>query len=62
MSNNQSSRGGFREGAGRKANDRNVQLLVRITQQAMDKLNTLTSNKSEYIDHLILQQHAQEAL
>lgn len=47
------NRGGFREGAGRPKNDRSISLSVRITQEAMDKLNALTTNKSEYIDNLI---------
>ena len=41
---------------GRPANDRSVMLSVRITQEAMDKLNRLTSNKAEYIDTLIKKQ------
>ncbi len=41
---------------GRPANDRSVTLSVRITQEAWDKLNRLTKNKSEYIDHLIKEQ------
>lgn len=51
-----STRGGRRSGAGRPANERSISLMVRITQEAMDKLNRLTSNKSEYIDNLIKQQ------
>ena len=47
--------GGSR-GGGRPRNDRSVSLSVRITQEAMDKLNTLTKNKSEYIDELIMKQ------
>ncbi len=47
--------GGSR-GGGRPRNDRNITLSVRITQKAMDRLNQLTNNKSEYIDQLILQQ------
>lgn len=41
---------------GRPANDRSVMLSVRITQEAMDKLNRLTKNKAEYIDTLIKEQ------
>ena len=41
---------------GRPANDRSVTVSVRITQEAVDKLNRLTNNKSEYIDSLIKQQ------
>lgn len=47
--------GGSR-GGGRPKNDRNIMLSVRITQEAMDKLNSLTKNKAEYIDKLILAQ------
>lgn len=47
-------RGGRREGAGRKANDRSIPVLVRITKEAADKLNTV-GNKSEFIDNLIKQ-------
>ena len=47
-------RGGRREGAGRKANDRSIPVLVRITIEASDKLNTV-GNKSEFIDNLIKQ-------
>lgn len=53
---NEKNHGGRRENAGRKANDRSIPLLVRITQEAADKLSRLTSNKSEYIDNLIKQQ------
>ena len=49
-------RGGYRPKAGRPANDRSVTLSVRITQEAMEKLNRLTRNKSEYIDQLIREQ------
>lgn len=48
--------GGARDGAGRHSSGRNVPLMVRITQEANDKLNRLTDNKSEYIDTLIKQQ------
>ena len=41
---------------GRPANDRSITLSVRITQEAVDKLNRLTRNKSEYIDKLIKEQ------
>lgn len=52
----QPKRGGFRPGAGRPAGERTVMLSVRISQQAMDILNSKTGNKSEYIDGLIKQQ------
>jgi len=41
---------------GRPANDRSITVSVRITQEAVDKLNRLTRNKSEYIDTLIKKQ------
>jgi hypothetical protein len=53
---NQSSRGGRRSGAGRPANDRNVMVSVRLSQEAVDKLNRLTNNKAEYLDRLIKEQ------
>ena len=53
MEEKQKTRGGRRAGAGRPANDRSISLTVRITQEAMDKLNRMTSNKSEFIDRLI---------
>jgi len=49
-------RGGYRPNAGRPATDRKVPLSVRISQEAMDKLETLTDNKSQYIDELIKNQ------
>ncbi len=45
-------RGGARQGAGRKTNDRNYPLHVRISREANDLLATIP-NKSEYIDNLI---------
>lgn len=53
---NQSNRGGRRSGAGRPANDRNVMVSVRLSQEAVDKLNRLTNNKAEYLDRLIKEQ------
>lgn len=47
--------GGSREGAGRPQGNRTVSLSVRISQEAMKKLNSVTDNKSEYIDKLLLQ-------
>ena len=52
----ETKRGGVRPNSGRPANNRNVQLLVRITQESADKLSRLTKNKSEYIENLIKQQ------
>lgn len=46
-------RGGKRKGAGRKNEGRHVPLSVRISQEAMDNLNSLTKNKSEFIDLLL---------
>ena len=48
--------GGQRAGAGRPANNRNIMLGVRLSQEAVDKLNRLTNNKSEYIENLIKEQ------
>ena len=48
--------GGRRSGAGRPANDRNIMVGVRLSQEAVDKLNRLTNNKSEYIENLIKEQ------
>lgn len=45
--------GGARPGSGRLQGDRNVSLSVRISSEAMDKLNSLTNNKSEFIDNMI---------
>lgn len=53
---NQTNRGGRRSGAGRPANDRNVMVSVRLSQEAVDKLNRLTNNKAEYLDRLIKEQ------
>jgi hypothetical protein len=53
---NQKQHGGRRSGAGRPANDRNIMVGVRLSQEAVDKLNRLTNNKSEYIENLIKEQ------
>lgn len=53
---NEKNHGGRRAGSGRPANNRNIMVGVRLSQEAADKLNRLTSNKSEYIDKLIMQQ------
>ena len=52
----QKQHGGRRSGAGRPANDRNIMVGVRLSQEAVDKLNRLTNNKSEYIENLIKEQ------
>jgi hypothetical protein len=49
----ETSRGGRRSNAGRPANDRSLVLSVRISQEAMDKLNRMTNNKSWFIDYII---------
>ena len=48
--------GGRPPGSGRPANDRNIMVGVRLSQEAVDKLNRLTNNKSEYIENLIKEQ------
>lgn len=53
---NEKNHGGRRPGSGRPANNRNIMVGVRLSQEAVDKLNRLTSNKSEYIENLIKQQ------
>ena len=53
---NENNHGGSRAGAGRPSNDRNIMVGVRLSQGAVDKLNRLTKNKSEYIENLIKQQ------
>ena len=53
---NEKNHGGRRAGSGRPANDRNIMVGIRLSQEAVDKLNRLTSNRSEYIENLIKQQ------
>lgn len=53
---NDNKRGGRRPGSGRPANDRNIMVSVRLSQEAVDKLNRLTNNKAEYLDKLIKEQ------
>lgn len=48
------SRGGARHGAGRPRKEYKVALSVRISPEAMTKLNESTNNKSEFINDLIL--------
>jgi len=52
MNEQTNKRGGARQGSGRKANDRNYPLHVRISREANDML-AIIQNKSEYIDNLI---------
>lgn len=51
-----SNRGGARQGSGRKATGRTVAVGIRLTPEAVDKLDRLTDNRSEYIDRLIMEQ------
>ena len=55
MMEQQSSRGGRRPNSGRPSNDRNIPVLVRLSQEAVDKLNRMTNNKSWFIDKIIKQ-------
>jgi hypothetical protein len=52
MMEQQSNNGGRRRG--RPANDRNVMVSVRLSKEAVDKLNRLTNNKAAFIESLIL--------
>lgn len=52
MEQQQKQRGGRRPGSGRPANDRNIMVGVRVSQEAADILNA-QKNKSEFIDTLI---------
>lgn len=54
MMEQQSSRGGRRPNSGRPSNNRNIPVMVRLSQEAVDKLNRITSNKAEFIETLIL--------
>ena len=48
-----SQHGGARQGAGRKPNDRIISISVKVSQEAFDKLNAHTNNKSEFIDNML---------
>ena len=52
MQNQKSKRGGKREGAGRPRGTRNNVVSVRLSDEALAKLNQY-QNKSRYIDNLI---------
>lgn len=56
MTEQTNKRGGARPGSGRPVTDRNIPVMVRLSQEAADKLKRLTRNKSEFIDELIKQQ------
>lgn len=49
-------RGGRREGAGRPAGDRNRMVCLRLSDEAVTKLDRLTDNRSKYIDRIIKEQ------
>lgn len=49
-------RGGRREGAGRPSGDRNRMVCLRLSDEAVTKLDRLTDNRSEYIDRMIKEQ------
>lgn len=51
---NENNWGGQRDGSGRKDSNRSKVLYVRISAEALAKLDRLTSNRSQYIDDLIL--------
>ena len=51
---NENNWGGQREGSGRKKGDRQESLYVRISAEALAKLDSLTKNRSQYINDLIL--------
>ena len=51
---NEKNWGGQREGSGRKDSNRPKVLYVRISAEALAKLDGLTKNRSQYIDDLIL--------
>jgi len=52
----ETKRGGVRPNSGRPETDRKCAVTIRISQEANDKLNRLTNNKSQYIDQLIKEQ------
>ena len=43
-------------GGGRKPTGRSEPLYLRVSKEALNKLDRLTHNRSEYIDNLIRQQ------
>ena len=53
MEQQKNGHGGARQGAGRKANDRSIPLMVRVSPKAAAVLDGV-KNKSEYIDNLII--------
>ena len=51
---NENNWGGLRDGSGRKQSNNSKVLYVRISEEALAKLDRLTKNRSQYIDDLIL--------
>lgn len=52
-------RGGWR-GGGRPHTDLKTTLSVRVSAEALEMLNTLTTNKSAYFDALIREKYAEK--
>ena len=46
--------GGARPGSGRPKTNRNCVVSIRLSQEAFDKLNAITTRKTEFIEQLIL--------
>lgn len=46
--------GGLREGSGRKMGDRQRKLYIRISAEAFEKLDSLTKNRGQFINDLIM--------
>lgn len=53
METKNNNHGGYRPGSGRKRNERNLTLCVRISQEAMDAITSHTTNKARFIDNLL---------
>lgn len=51
---NENNWGGQREGSGRKKGDRDKVLWVRISAEAMAKLDSQTKNRGQFINDLIM--------
>lgn len=46
--------GGARPGSGRPTTNRNCVVSIRLSQEAFDKLNAITTRKTQFIEQLIL--------
>ena len=46
--------GGSREGSGRKMGYRQKKLYIRISAEALEKLDSLTKNRGQFINDLIM--------